>query len=171
MKHILMIEELRLIGRPIGKSVPDVKLEAFLTEAEQLHVKPVLGDALFGKLTNDEARENADMQMLLNGGSYDGECGGYKSFMGLKQALSYFVNAQNIMSGDFTSTAYGMVRKDGDYSTPISSKERSEAYNNVLEVANAYLQDCVTFAKAKGLIKGVGKKRYSMGGVTIRRIG
>ena len=46
MEHILQPTDVRSLGRPIGK-VADEKLMAFITEAEQLHIKPVLGDELF----------------------------------------------------------------------------------------------------------------------------
>ncbi len=73
MKHLLTTEELRKLGRPIGK-VADDKLTAFITEAEQLHIKPILGDELFiGLLAEqDKAVEQRDevKTMLLDGGSY-----------------------------------------------------------------------------------------------------
>ena len=169
MNHLITTDELRKLGRPIGK-VQDEKLEAFITEAEQLHIKPVIGDALFMRLLGDEAGSNEDMR-LLQGGTYNDKRNEQKSFLGLKVALSYFVYAQNLMSGDFESTRYGTVFKDGDYSSHISSKERSDAYNNALEVANAYLQESVSFAKDKGLIKASGKRKYAVGGITIKRIG
>lgn len=170
MNHLITTDELRKLGRPIGK-VQDEKLEAFITEAEQLHIKPVIGDALFMRLLGDEASSNEDMRLLLQGGTYNDKRNEQKSFLGLKVALSYFVYAQNLMSGDFEPTRYGTVFKDGDYSSHISSKERSDAYNNALEVANAYLQESVSFAKDKGLIKASGKRKYAVGGITIKRIG
>jgi len=178
MKHLLTTEELRKLGRPIGK-VADDKLTAFITEAEQLHIKPILGDELFiGLLAEqDKAVEQRDevKTMLLDGGSYvinegcDGES--IRSFMGLKVAISYFVYAQNLMVGDVESTRYGSVVKSGDYSDRLSSKERSDAYNNTLEVANSYLKDCVAYCKEKGLIKRAGKPAASIGGIVIRKIG
>ena len=92
--------------------------------------------------------------------------------MGLKVAISYFVYAQNVMTGDFESTRYGMVIKDGDYSTRISSKERSDCYNNTLEVANYYLAECVKYCKVKKLITTkTNRSVVSTGGMTIRKIG
>lgn len=179
MKHLLKPEELRKLGRPIGK-VADDKLTAFITEAEQLHIKPVLGDKLFMELLDEAEKGEGDekdsvKQLLLDGGSYmvkegtENESPCY--FTGLKVALSYFVYAQNLMVGDIESTRYGSVIKNGDYSNHVSSKERSDAYNNTLEVAHSYLQECVAYCKEKGLIKSAGKATAKIGGVTIRRIG
>lgn len=167
MQHLITIEELKTLGRPIGK-VADEKLNAFITEAEQLHVKPILGDELFLELLHTTGDQKKDI--LLHGGEYQTKKG-TRTFMGLKSALSYFVYAQNIMTGDIESTRYGTVIKSGDYSEHISSKERSEAYNNALDVANTYLQECVDYCREVGLIKTAGKSRASFGGITIRKIG
>ena len=179
MTHLIKTNELRTLGRPIGK-IADDKLNAFISEAEQLHIKPILGDELFLKLIAEVEKDNnenvnADLQMLLSGGTYYSNQGTERarthSFTGLKTAIAYFVYAQNLMVGDIESTRYGSVIKNGDYSTHVSSKERSDAYNNTLEVANAYLQECVDYCKVKGLIKVVGKPAASIGGITIKRIG
>ena len=170
MEHILQPADLRTLGRPIGK-VAEEKLKAFITEAEQLHIKPILGDELFLKLLDDREQESKDIVTLLNGGTYTDKRDKLHSFMGLKVALSYFVYAQNLMSGDIESTRFGSVMKNGDYSTHISSKERSDAYNNAVDVAKAYLQECVSFCKEIGLIKAAGRTKYNVGGITIRKIG
>lgn len=159
---------MRTLGRPIGK-VSDEKLNAFITEAEQLHIKPIIGDELFYRILDGESNE--DIKLLLNGGTYKDKRGKIHGFMGLRVALSYFIYAQNIMSGDIESTRFGTVIKNDDYSNRPSSKERSDAYNNSMEVANAYLQECVEYCKNVGLIKVVGKTKLAVGGVTIRRIG
>lgn len=179
MKHLIRTDELKTLGRPIGK-VADEKLNAFISEAEQLHIKPILGDELFLSLLEevdkeDDSQKNPVKQTLLNGGSYYTEKGTEReaihSFMGLKVALSYFVYAQNLMVGDIESTRFGSVIKNDDYSNRISSKERSDAYNNTLEVAKAYLNECVTYCKANGLIRAAGKPVANIGGITIKRIG
>lgn len=180
MTHIIDLKELHTMGRPIGK-VSDDKLEAYLTEAEQLHVKPVIGDALFIQLAEEAAKKDSEeekdevLRMLLDGGSYVINEGcvneDVRSFMGLKVAVSYFVYAQNLMVGDIESTRYGSVIKNGDYSTHVSSKERSDAYNNTVQVANAYLKECLEYCRYKGLIKSAGKPRATIGGITIKKIG
>lgn len=170
MEHILQPTDLRTLGRPIGK-VADDKLKAFITEAEQLHIKPILGDDLFLKLLDDREQGNHNIVTLLNGGTYTDKRDKLHSFMGLKVALSYFVYAQNLMSGDIESTRFGSVMKSGDFSTHISSKERSDAYNNAIDVAKAYLKECVEYCKEIGLIKAAGRTKYNVGGITIRKIG
>lgn len=169
MEHLLTPAEVCKLGRPIG-NVDPAKLTAYITETEQLYIKPVLGTSLFLKLLDDTTTDGR-ISMLLDGGVYDDADLGTQSFAGLKVALSYFVFAQNVMSGDFQSTRYGMVVKDGSYSTHISSKERSDCYNNTLEVAHAYLRECVAYCKSVGLIEKPGRVKAALGGVTIRKIG
>ena len=178
-KHIITIEQLKGIGRPIGKMVSEDKLNAFITEAEQLHIKPILGDKLFIQVleeSNKDSISDERISLLLDGGVYNGKEYGKKdidqcSFMGLRTALSYFVYAQNLMSGDVESTRYGFNVKEGDYSSHVSSKTRSDIYNNAIEIGKAYLKECVEFCKVSGLIHTEGQSKINIGGLTIRKIG
>lgn len=169
MEHLLTPEEVLKSGRPIGGKVDKEALLAYITEAEQLNIKPVLGDALFLDILSQE--EDETYAMLLSGGTYTACDGELYSFVGLKVALSYFVFAKFVMVGDFQTTRYGTVFKESDYSTHISSKERSDAYNDALEVGNCYLNDCVRYLKHKGKIKGTLGRQRASGGMTIRKIG
>lgn len=171
MEHIITPDEVKTLGRPIGKHVDNEKLIAYITEAEQMCIKPALGEILFLRLLK-EGESNDVYKTLLNGGEYTVADEQVRTFIGLKVALSYFVYAQNVMSGDFQSSRFGTVLKQGDYSQGISSKERSDCYNNALEVARHYLSECVAFCKAKNLLNN-GKSRgiVSTGGCTIRKIG
>lgn len=170
MEHIITPEEVVSLGRPIGK-VDDNKLLAFITEAEQMSIKPALGDELFLKILS-EGETNEKYQTLLKGGEYRDCNSNLRSFVGLKVAISYYVYAQNIMSGDFTSTRFGMRIKDSEFSQGISSKERSDCYNNALEVAQHYLSECIAYCKSQNLFTTSGKRKViSTGGCTIRKIG
>lgn len=170
MEHIISPSEVVDLGRPIGK-VDDTKLLAYITEAEQMNIKPALGDELFLNILKD-GETNDIYKVLLAGGTYRDGADNIHSFIGLKVTLSYFVYAQNVMSGDFQSTRYGLRVKDGDYSSGVSSKERSDCYNNALEVANHYLSECLAFCKAKNLLGNrKNRKVLATGGCTIRKIG
>lgn len=181
MKNLITADEVKNYGRPIGKMVDNGKLSAFINEAEQLHVKPIIGNGLYLRLVREQEKpiEEQDplLRKLLDGGIYTAEaCGcdeeqGEFSFEGLKVAISYFVYAQNVMIGDFESTRFGMVTKNDDYSSHLSDKNRSECYNNALDMANGYLQECVDYCKAVGLIKRLGQPKSHFEGATIKRIG
>ena len=189
--HLITVEVLRSKGRPLGR-VSNEQLEAYIEEVEQLYIKPTLGDKLFLTLLFQDYDES-DLRYgtLLDGGTYREEekgCGcssvpeeveeneeeelpGTRYLTGLRTAISYFVYAQNIMTGDFQSTRYGMVVKENDYSSHLSSKDRSDAYNNALEVANNYLRECVQYCKKVGLIKTSRRSSYGSGSIRIRKIG
>ncbi len=180
MKHLLSTEQLRKLGRPIGKMVDNTKLDAFITEAEQLHIKPIIGDSLYLKILAElekENIENKEITLLLDGGNYNSKDYGKSDhddvhcFMGLREALSYYVYAKNVMSGDIESTRFGMSIKENDYSSHVSDKSRSTLYNGIIEIAKGYLDECVTFCKVSGLIKEQGKSKVNIGGCTIRKIG
>lgn len=180
MTHILSVEQLRKLGRPIGKMVDSTKLEAFITEAEQLHVKPIIGDSLYLRLLSEIEKEeikDRDILLLLEGGKYNSKDYGKSKdddvhlFMGLREALSYYVYAKNVMSGDIESTRFGMNIKENEYSNHVSDKSRSTLYNGIIEIAKSYLDECVAFCKICGLIKEQGKSKVNIGGCTIRKIG
>ena len=157
MELLITPEEVKRLGRPIG-NVEESKIKAFIREAEHLSVKPVIGDELYLKLL-DKGETEEDYKTLLNGGSYSDSKGNVFSFMGLRVAISYYVYAQNVMSGDFESTRYGMVLKDSDYSSRMSSKERSDCYN--ITGCSTQHQSCI-FANRFNLI-GVSIKSYNRG--------
>lgn len=165
---IINPEWLKEIGRPMG-NIDNRQVMAYIAEAEQLLVKPVLGDALLIALKEDSI-EDERYTLLLDGGVYEAEDETIHSFMGLRMAVAYYVYAQNIMVGDYQSTRFGMVVKNDDYSDRLSAKERSDAYNNALEVAHQYMDDCVEYCKSAGLLETQGKSGWS-GSVTIRKIG
>lgn len=170
MEHLISPKEAMTLGRPMTGKVDEDKLNAYITEVEQMNIKPVLGDKLFYELL-EKGEGKDDYETLLNGGTYTDNNNNLCSLAGLKKTIAYFVYAQNLMSGDFQATRYGTVFKNDDYSSHISSKERSDAYNNTLEVANHYLKECVRYCKVKCLLTSSKKGVVSTGGLTIRKIG
>ena len=170
MEHLITVKEATSLGRPMGGKVGEDKINAYISEVEFMNIKPVLGEKLFLDLLS-KGEENADYKLLLNGGSYTDSSNNVCSFPGLKVTIAYFVYAQNLMSGDFQVTRFGTMFKEDDYSSHISSKERSDAYNNTLEVANYYLKECIKYCKVKGLLNTSKKGSASTGGMTIRKIG
>ena len=185
VKQLVNPEQVKALGRPIGKMVAANKLNAFIKEAERLHVKPILGDSLYitllGAISDEtgELKEDVDprLNILLNGGIYDSadykENSEHENHLldGLRVALSYFVYAEDVMSGDFESTRFGTVVSNNNFSTRISRVYRSDLYNNTIDKAKAFLDDCLTFCKISGLIKEKGKSKVNIGGCTIRKIG
>ena len=180
MTHIITEEQLRKLGRPIGKNVDSTKLEAFITEAEQLHIKPIIGDTLFLRILTELDQgsiRDKNILLLLDGGNYNSKDYGKSDsddihcFMGLRESLSYYVYAKYVMSGDIESTRFGIGVKENEYSSHVSDKSRSTLYNGIIEIAKGYLDECLMFCKISGLIKSKGCSKVNIGGCTIRKIG
>lgn len=170
MEHLTSTDEVVKLGRPIGGKVDHEKILAYITEAEQMNIKPVLGDKLFLDILQN-GEDNEKYQTLLAGGTYRANNGDIYSFVGLKVCIAYFVFAKNVMVGDFQSTRFGTVLKESDYASHISTQERSHCYNDTLEVANSYLRDCLRYCSHVGIPTGnIGSQRAS-GGIKIRKIG
>lgn len=153
MKHIVTTAEIRDLGRPISSKVDEDKLLSYIYETERLNVKPTLGDKLFAKvleyLNNEQGDKDENLEILLNGGEYTDKRDDFHMLSGLKMAISYFVYAQYVMDGDFQLTRAGVVIKDNSYSSHISSKERSDCYNNALTAANGFLNEVKDFIRDK----------------------
>jgi hypothetical protein len=169
-KHLISPSEVIVAGRPMGENIDESRLLAYITEAETMYIKPVLGDKLFHSLLADENDENEQYAQLLNGGAYNVGADIF-SFVGLKTTIAYYVFAKNVMVGDFQPTRYGMVMKESDYSSHISTAERSSCYNDTLEVANTYLQDCINYCRRIGILNGDVGRASASGGIKIRKIG
>lgn len=179
MEHLITIEELRQLGRPISNQIDDEKILSYIYETERLSIKPVLGDELFAKVLKAASQWKQgdieeDIKMLLNGGEYTDCNGQYHIFSGLRMAMSYFVYAQYVMDGDFQLTRAGVVIKNSDYSSHVSSKERSDCYNNALAAAQGFLAEVKEYIRHA--FPEYWKKRGSNAGsphnaITIKKIG
>lgn len=177
--NIISIEDLKMFGRPMSNLGSDQKYYAFITEVEMLYIKPTFGDDLYLTLVENANNVNPSderIKILLEGGVYKpadyGKNDGNRFYLeGLKKCIAYYVFSQHIMSGDYESSRYGFVVKNNDYSDKISDKQRSNYYNNIIEIAKGYLNDCIKFCKISGLIRSKGKSLSKMGGITITKIG
>ena len=104
-------------------------------------MKSALGDALFL-----DVKEHPDnYSELLDGSSYDVQCGGRRSFVGLKAALAYYTYARIVKNGDGSVTRLGFMSKDNEYSSRSDFKEKLMAYNDAFSVADRYLKECVRY--------------------------
>lgn len=153
MDHLITVEEVRALGRPISPQIDKEKLQSYIYETERLSVKPVLGDRLFSLLlskiqpNSTKMTDNDPVKILLDGGEYTDASGQYHMLSGLRMAMSYFVYAQYVMDGDLQLTRAGVVVKDGAYSSHISSKERSDSYNNALTIARGFMEEVKAFVR------------------------
>ena len=147
---IITVEEIGTLARPC--TIDEDIAVRYIEEAELQDVKSILGDALFYAVAGD-ADKYAE---LLNGGTY--ESGGVRyGFAGLKTALAYYAWARMVKSAVNHLTRFGYVSKNDDYSHAVDWKERQAAYNDAYAVADGYMQECVAYLKAKGMLDVTGE--------------
>lgn len=147
MDHLITVEEVRALGRPISPQIDSEKLLSYIYETERLSIKPVIGDRLFSRILEkiqpdkEKLADDDPVKILLDGGEYTDGNGQFHMLSGLRMAMSYFVYAQYVMDGDLQLTRAGVVVKDGAYSSHVSSKERSDSYNNALTIAQGFMSE------------------------------
>lgn len=169
-KNIITPEEAKTLGRPLGKHISDAKIQAYIEEVEMTIVRPTLGDGLYLKLTEMEEELNDELRILVEGGKWKDNCGNDRYLVGLKRAVAYYVYAQNVMSGDFESTRYGMVVKNGEYSDNITSRERSDIYNSATSIADSYMKECKAYIGACKCLQTGANVLHSTSGCIIHKI-
>ena len=119
------------------------KIDSFIREAENMDLKPVLGDSLLIAVRKNPTAFAA----LLNGGVYKTSLGEEKSFEGLKSALAYFTYARFVRNNEGNVTRTGFMVKDNEHSARASEAEKQRAWNDVRSIGERYLRECMEFVK------------------------
>ena len=180
MDHLITVEEVMALGRPISPHIEKEKLLSYIYETERLSIKPVIGDSLFTKILakiqpdKEKMADDDPVKILLDGGDYTDSTGQFHMLSGLRMAMSYFVYAQYVMDGDLHLTRAGVVIKDGAYSSHVSSKERSDSYNNALAIAQGFMSEVKAYIRhafPDEYRRGGNNLKSHQNGIVIRRIG
>lgn len=151
MEHLITNKEIGALARPVSRNIDDARLLVCIEEAEQIDIKPTLGDALLLKiLDNDEGKYDE----LLAGSRYEKGV-----FKGLKAVVAYYAYARLIRISDTNVTRYGIVSKDDEYSTRIGEHERNKQVADARNVADRYFSECLSYMRYKGFISGCNDKR------------
>ena len=164
MAHLTTPDSVKSNTRPVSKNLDDSRIEIFIDEAEQLHVKPRIGDALFIDLlkwieAEDKSGFPMEYEKLMSEGEYDGSnrsgCGtvsGPKTFKGLRLTLEYYVYAKLLKNNDTNVTRFGgNMQKFDDYSRHADLKITLAAEKDALSVADGYMADCLDFLMASNI--------------------
>ena len=142
LQNLTTTNNIKEFTRGVSKNMDSGKILAFIDEAEQLDIKPRLGDAMFLDILENPEKYDT----LLNGGIYESKkCKGKKVFKGLIAALNYFTYARIIKSGDVVVARYASVFKDVEESTRLDFKEKISNYNDAASIAERYLLECLTY--------------------------
>lgn len=139
--YLITTDEAGKLTRGMSVYVASDKIESYIREAENMDVRPALGDELF----LDIKAEPNKYQLLLSGGEYDAKCGGKRMLVGLKSALAYYSYARLVKNGDGNVTRFGYVNKDDEYSSRPEFREKLQAYNDAFDVASRYMKECMDY--------------------------
>lgn len=140
-QYLITTDEVSKLARTMSIHIDTEKIEAYIRESENIDAKSALGDALFL-----DVKEHPDnYSELLNGGAYDVEFVGKRSFVGLKTTLSYYTYARIVKNGDGNVSRFGFVNKDSEFSSRSDVKEKMMAYNDAFSIADQYMKECVRY--------------------------
>lgn len=144
MEYLITPEEVGVLSRPISQHIDHQQITAYITEVEQLIIRPKLGDFLFGEVKKNPT----DYHVILEGGSddYGQVCGG------LKKALAYYTYARIVKDGATIATRFGAVEKTDEYSMRIEQDRKDAIYRECTQMADAYLEEVVKYSKKQGWV-------------------
>ena len=155
MAHLTNSNNLKNAGFGVAINNNDQKIEIAINEAEQIHVKARITDALYLDLlkyidATDTKKDFPNIYCkLLNGGEWQsgGTCGEKitRYFDGLINAVNYYAYARLILKADENITRSGLTLKDGEYSTRPDPKIKHTTYQNALHTADIFMNDVVLF--------------------------
>lgn len=174
---IIDVDYLRTI-RPIAENIDPNRLRMFITEAEKIDILPAIGATLYRKLdgfgpviidnndtllldenghpisVNAEAYVSDEEALLLTGGYYTDSCGCEQYFEGLCLALAYLSYARLLREHSLNVTAYGVVIKEGELSSPAEMRDISGASLNTQKIGEAYLGRTLQYWRSVSGCKG-----------------
>jgi len=137
------------------------RILVYIDEAEQLNIKPRIGDSLYLDLLkyydpNFEGNIPEEYKTLMNGGTYERVISDVcreirmetKYFKGLKTTLEYYVYAKLVKNNVNNLTRFGYTQKENQYSSSIELKQRLVAEKDALAVADLYMDECIEYLKS-----------------------
>lgn len=126
------------------------RFDPFIVEAEELDIRPFLGDALFKDMVDGLASSPQEeiYTDLLNGKTYT--CGSYTiDFKGLSQALQYYAYARYLGNSDITHVKTGAVVLDGEFSQRPTKVDIQRKIDQARSSAGTFLEDARKFLNEK----------------------
>lgn len=172
---ILTPENIRYI-RPIAENLNDpARLLTYIREAETLRLVDAIGAPLYRWLDEsdfsgdgpfsyyrpdgtDISISKYEYEIMMNGGYYESKCECDPGRTeGLITAIAYISYARFIVNNPVNATAFGVVHKNGEFSTNVNDNILIRTSNEARKIGEAYLQNVIDNLKAYGLI---GCRKY-----------
>lgn len=174
MGHLLTAETWPRYTRAVSVHLDAEEVEKWIDECEHLYIVPAIGAELFERLTSHENLTDEEVK-LLEGGLYEGTgtgcvCIGTHTglFKGLRWALGYFVLAKMMRNDGGLLSRGGFFRHDDEHASHWDDKNAVNRYNDVMNVAENYMNGALLYAKEAGLTTCDNKR---VRGTRVRIIG
>lgn len=142
MNLLINPDDISLLAREIF--IDDKKANLAITEAEDIDVRPVLGDALINYIKT----HRTDCRDLLDGGTYSDDCG-LHIFGGLKKAIAYYTYSRLIVAGDVEVTRSGIRSRDSEYSHQVDTVERQQVSRECNAIAARIMNDTIGYINSE----------------------
>jgi hypothetical protein len=140
MATLITPNEISSLAREVY--IDDIKATRFIDEAEDMDVRPVLGDKML-KYIRDNVATLTD---LMNGATYTYNGQTY-TFSGLKKAVAYYTYARLIVGGDVEVTRSGLRSRDSDYSHQVPMEERQQVSRECSAIADRHMNQLLDYIK------------------------
>ena len=137
-------ERVKNLSEHVDKSFVDV----CIIEAQDLDLKPIIGDALLIKIKAFNGVYTEKYKTLLNGGIYEHNGSNYE-ISGINTVLIYFAYARIIAGIDNKVSRAGFMQKQGDFSQHSELKERLQSSADAKNNAVNYLNECLMYLNRK----------------------
>lgn len=172
MDNLTTAAQIRILCRPITANFKDTVIETYIPEAEQIDIKPILGEQMYIDLSEAQTGTTltAGQIIILDGGVYTVDSRKYV-FGGLKKAIAYFVYARLIRNIDNNLTSFGFVNKELNESSRPELKEKLNAANDAMATGNVYLNEVLQFIKLNNLDTFYPCSEHRVRRTTINAIG
>ncbi len=125
--------------------VDDKQLHPYTLAAQNLDIKPVLGNIFWTDLLAN--RLSTIYQTLLEGGTYLSGSDTY-SFAGLYAAIASYTYARYVLGKNVQDTPFGFVQKESEYTNPVSDKSIAQKAQTHIMAGQQYLSECVAYLNA-----------------------
>lgn len=126
------------------------KLGPYILEAQELDLKPILGQELYYDLIEDfnASPSLSKYYYLYHGSTYT--CGDTKvTHNGLIPVLAYFAYSRYVEDAGITDTPSGLKQKNNDYSENISEKTVGRVSDQARSSGAAYMNEVIAFLNNK----------------------
>lgn len=148
--NLISLAEFQTLARPASVHMDESEVLAFVREAEDLNIKPLIGINTYTTLVEAAVPAQSltpELQTLLLGGKYTptSGCGGEKECFGLKRAVAYLAYARMIAANGGMVTRTGYYQHDDDYASRMDDKNRANARRDVQNMADFYLASCADY--------------------------